>query len=62
MKKSPESTSLRSETQATDSTCSGWTAKTAATKALRPTPRVMRASAKKSTSVAAAWSARLPSR
>ena len=34
-KKRPLSTSLRSATHATDSTCSGWTAKTAATKALR---------------------------
>src|SRR6266700_1399823 len=35
MKKNPLSTSLRSEIQATDSTLSGWSAKMAATKALR---------------------------
>ena len=37
MKKRPDSTSLRSETQATDSTCKGWIAKTAARKPLRQT-------------------------
>ena len=35
MKKNPLNTSLRSATQATDSTRSGWMANTAATKALR---------------------------
>jgi len=35
MKKNPLNTSLRSETQAIDSARRGWTAKSAATKALR---------------------------
>ena len=45
------STSFRSDTQATDSTCSGWIANSAATTALRPTVPVMRRSAMNSSSV-----------
>ena len=59
MKKNVLSTSLRSATQATDSTWRGWTANRAATKALRQTAPVMRRSRKKSRSVLARWNSRL---
>ena len=40
--KNPLNTSFRSATHATDSTCSGWIAKSAATTALRQGCRVIR--------------------
>src|SRR5512140_303940 len=52
-------TSLRWEIQATDSTCCGCTANSAATKALGPTAPVIRDSAAKSASVEARWNRRL---
>ena len=54
MKKSPLKTSLRSATQATDSTRSGWMAKIAATHALGQSAPVIRRSAKSRRTAAAA--------
>ena len=51
MKKNVLNTSFRSDTQATDSTCRGWRAKRAATKALRQTAPVIRRHRAKSSSV-----------
>ena len=62
MKKRPERTSLRAETQATDSTCKGWTAKTAAAKALRGSSPASLESATNSRALASAWSSRFVSR
>ena len=59
MKNSVLRTSLRSETQATDSTCKGCSPKSAATKALRQRAPVIRRSAMKSRTVLAACSTRL---
>ena len=46
---------MRSASQATDSTCSGWTAKRTATKALRPRAPVIRSNVRKSSAALAAW-------
>ena len=59
MKNSVLRTSLRSETQATDSTCKGCSPKSAATKALRQRAPVIHRSATKSRTVLAACKARL---
>ena len=54
MKNSPLNTSLRSATQATDSTLRGWIAKTAATQALGQSAPVIRRRARNRTIAAAA--------
>ncbi|MBK7047273.1 MAG: hypothetical protein IPH48_12365 [bacterium] len=56
-KKNPLSTSLRSATHATDSTCNGWIANSAATSAGRQTAPVNRRRSKYSSSVLATCSA-----
>jgi len=59
MKKNPLSTSLRVDTQATDSTCSGCRAKTPAANALGQGSLERRSSARKSSNAPATWRARL---
>ena len=59
MPNSPLSTSFRSVTQATDSTCSGWTAKMAAVNALGHKWPVIARSTRKSSTTFAACSATL---
>ena len=50
--------SFRSATQATDSTCAGWRAKSAATNALRQAAPVIRRSTRNQSAVLARWRAR----
>src|SRR5258705_6411638 len=59
IQKSPLSTSLRSEIQATDSTWSGWSANTAATKAERQKAPVIETNKRKVIAAVAAWIAAL---
>ena len=54
MKKTPDSTSLREAAQATDSTCNGCSAKSAATQALSQRAPVRRSSARNSSTEASA--------
>ena len=62
MAKSVERTSFRSAIHATDSTCAGWMAKSAATKALGQTAAVIRRSAAKRKQALRAWKIALTTR
>ena len=62
IQKSVLSTSFRCDTHATDSTCMGWSAKSAATQALRPTAPVVAMKTAYSRTALAACSAAFSSR
>ena len=59
MKNTPDSTSFRSVTQATDSALRGWTANSAATHAAAQNRPVIARTARNNSTAASAWSSTL---